>query len=59
MDSVLTELAATRKVALERNEKFVRVPLSLLADVVSKLIGIEVESDQEEPVLRDLPEPQE
>lgn len=45
MDPVLTEIARCRKVAVDRNENFVRIPNALLADIVAQLMGGVPESE--------------
>lgn len=41
-ETILSELAKARKYARDHNEKFVRIPLPLLADIVAELLGAKV-----------------
>jgi hypothetical protein len=47
METVLSELAKARKYAREHNERFVRISLPVLADVVAALLGAKVSEESE------------
>lgn len=48
METILSELAKARKYAREHNERFVRISLPVLADVVAALLGAKVVEEVKE-----------